>query len=298
MNIYLSEGQRDQIPGDMILRCVLRSDLAPVPRTLEMTVQLRNGIEEKLTEGKHLWGGYELLKYRIVKSVRERPAGVVQGKSEIVALTVTALLDSCAEISFRRARAVVAENQSLGALYRMCGAKIAIAGDFPVRRFVCFAGQVPSFHIATALQDESAALVLRDKQVSVVRLHELFKQQPKDVVGQVDATDAVTSEYLQRHEIPAFFSLDDAGGFVMGDMSRPRAIRFQPRTPELPLRNLSRVPVTENIMHSQMSQQIAAGDLLDVTGNKLVVITAAHQFLQREGITETTTKLWLGRVSA
>ena len=297
MNVYLKRDGQDMLPGDLILRWVLRSDLAPVPRTVEMTLQVKDGLEQKLAEGASFWTGREMLEYRVVKSKREKPSAVVQGKDQLASFTVTALLASCVGVSYRLPRAVISENTSLGALYRACGANATIAADFPVPRFACFAGEVPSIHLAKAMQEEGAVLVYRGGQLVISRITDLFRQTPVDSIGQTDSTGVVLSEFLQRHEIPAFYSLNVAGGFVKGAFEKARAIQYMPRSDERTLRNASRVLVNKRVVDSQLCEQVNAGDVFAVMGEKLVVITAAHVIDRAEGVAESNSKLWLGVLS-
>jgi hypothetical protein len=285
------------LPGDMVARCVVRSDLSPVPRTVELTVRMKDDIEKRLKEGAYFWAGWEVLKYRVIKTQRVK-SGMIQGGEEVGAWSVVALLDSCAEIAFRRSKAVIREDALLGEVYRECGASVSIADDIRVARFSCFVGQVPSFYIAQALQEEGACIVLRDKRVSVTRLYDLFKQSPKDSIGQTDTTDKIESEFLERHEIPAFYSVNDDGDIVDGDFSLTRAIAYQPRSDERVLRAMSRVLATRRIISSRMAAQINAGDIIDVAGDKFAVITAAHVSEAQEGITDTSTRLWVGSLNA
>lgn len=294
MNVYLQPEGRDELPADLIHRWVLRSDLAPVPRTVEMTLQIKEGIQERLAVGRTFWTGKEMLEYEVTKAVQHKGSAVVQGSDQLATFSITALLAPCARIAYRRDRAVVRRNTSLGELFRECGAAVAIGNDFPVDRFSCFVGQVPSIQLAKALQEEGAALVFRDKRLSVVRLADMMRQEPVDYIGQTDSTDHTDSEFLERHEIPAFFSTDDDGNFVFGDFSRTRAVRFHPRADERTLRNCTRVMVTRRVVDSRMAQQIKAGDVLDINGERLAVITAAHAMEKRQGVSEMSSRFWLG----
>lgn len=297
MNVYLSENG-NQIPGELVLRWVSRSDLTPVPRTIEMTVKVTGDIQDKLKVGAFFWTGREMLKYEIIKVDRADPAGAVQGSEQLQAMTVTAFLASCARIGYRRATAVISVNQTLGAIYRACGATTQIGSDFNVARFSCLKGQVPSFALAVALQEESAALVLRDKKISVMRLSDLFTQQPIDAVGQADTSAMISSEFLERHEVPMYFSTDDKAASVMGASEEARTGIYWPRTDERTLRNMSRVLVLRKVVPAAMCQEIIAGDLMNIDGEKLVVMTAAHCFEQRDGTTDTKSRIWLGAMSA
>ena len=294
MNVYLSEGMNDQIPGDLIVRAVLRSDLTPIPRTVEMTVQVKNGIEERLAVGRSFWCGREVLEYEIVKVKRLQGTGVIQGNDQLAAFTVFGVMKLCAKVSYRRDRAVVRYGGTFGEIYRACGASVGIGNDFEVERFVCLKGQVPSYHLATALQDEGAALVWRDNRISAIRLTDMVRQEPVDIIGQVDSTDLEDSEFMERHEIPSFYSTDDTGAFVFGDLSKTRALRFMPRTPERQLVNASRVLVRRRTVDSDLAQQIQAGDMLQIGEEKCIVITAAHDWTYQQGIAETKSRFFVG----
>lgn len=93
------------------------------------------------------------------------------------------------------------------------------------------------------------------------------------------------------------FSLDAMGNVVAGDFSTMRNARFIPGKDARTLHNLSHVLVTRKVVDSQSAQQILAGDIVTVGGHNLLVITAAHRSRQREGITDTTSRFWLGEVS-
>lgn len=296
MNLYLSESG-DQLPGDLLLEWINRSDLAPVPRTLEFVVRLKDDLESRLAVGAAVWTGWEHLKYTIVKRERAQPTGQVQGVEAQQAARFTALLDNCRAIAEPRQRAVIAQNASLGELYRACGAQVAIDNDFIVSRFACLVGDIPSKAVAVALQEEGAAMVLRKGRLSIERLKNLMAQTPVDTIGQFNSTAAHDSALIERHEIPMCFSLDAMGGVVSGDFATIRNARFIPGKDERTLYNLSHVLVTRQVADSQLAQQILAGNIVTVGGQNLVVITAAHRFRQREGITDTASRFWLGDIS-
>jgi len=296
MNIYLS-ANGDQLPGDLLIESINRSDLAPVPRTLEFAVRLKDDLESRLATGASVWAGWEHLKYTIVKRERMPPTGQIQGGEAQQAARFTAFLDSCKSIAEPRQRAVIAQDTSLGAMYRSCGAQVVITNDFNVDRFACLVGDVPSKAIAVALQEEGAALVLRDGRLSIERLHNLMQQTPADTIGQHDSSAEHDSGLLERQEIPMCFSLDAMGNVVAGDFSTMRNARFIPGKDARTLHNLSHVLVTRKIVDSQLAQQILAGDIVTSGGRNLLVITAAHRFRQREGITDTASRFWLGEVS-
>ena len=296
MNLYLS-ASGEQLPGDVVQECILRSDLAPVPRTIEFTVRLKDDLESRLSAGASIWGGHEHLEYTIVKRERAQPNGVVQGSDAMQAMRFTAFLSKCKAIAEPRGRAVTGHNASLGSLYRSCGASVVILNDFTVARFACVAGDVPSIAVAVALQEEGAAMVLREGRLSVERLHNLMSQTPMDSLGQFDSSAAHDSDLTEQHEIPMCISVDPDGNIIQGDFSKSRSARFIPGKDARTLQNLSHVLITRKVVDSQLAQQIRAGDMVDVAGKKLLVITAAHRFTTNQGIIDTGSRFWLGEIS-
>lgn len=295
MNILLKENG-DQLPTDVVLRWEHRSDLAPVPRTVEFTCKLIDGVEERLVEGNSFWSGRENLQYEIVHTDRGAPLGQVQGKNQQQSMKVIGLLHNCAGVAKPRKTAVVQEGQTFGAAYRACGAYATIGNDFVVPRFTCFRGFEPSVHLVQVLQEEGAALVLRNGQISVMRLVDLMAQAPRDNIGQVDSSAMVSSEFHQFQQVPSFFSTDDKADIVKGAMNQGRRMQFQPGMDLRQLRNASSVLVRTKILDSMICQQIVAGDVLRVAGENLVVLTAAHCMENNEGAVEDRSRLWMGRL--
>lgn len=293
MNVYLSEGG-NMIPTDVMLKWVGRSDLTPIPRSIEFTVKLIDGVQEKLKVGASIWSGRENLRYEVVKTDRAQPLGQVQGKSQQQAMKVTALLESCASVARPLNSAVVLTNTTLGAIYRSCNAFMPVASDFAVPRFTCFKGREPSYPLAQALQEEGAALVLRNGKIMAMRLTDMAKQAPSADIGQVDSSAKIESEFLQLQDIPSFYSVNDSAAIVRGQMGQARRVAFMARADERQLRNASCVLVRSKTVDSTVCQQIQAGDVLRVGGDNLVVITAAHAFENLEGAQESRSRLWLG----
>jgi hypothetical protein len=293
VNVYLREGG-DLLPTDVLLKWVGRSDLTPIPRSLEFTVKLIDGVQEKLKVGTSVWAGRENLRFEIVKTDRAQPLGQVQGKNQQQAMKVTALLHRCASVARPLNSAVVLTNTTLGAIYRACGAFMPVASDFAVPRFTCFKGKEPSYQLAQVLQEEGAALVLRGGNIMAMRLTDMAKQAPVADIGQVDSSANIESEFLQLQDIPSFYSVNDQAAIIRGQMGQARRVAFLARADERQLRNASCVLVRSKTVDSTICQQIQAGDVLRVAGENLVVITAAHAFENNEGAQESRSRLWLG----
>lgn len=284
-----------QIRGDLIQSAILRSDLSPIPVTLEADIRVDDGMDKYLAEGQLLTlGSGDAM--RIVKSVKVK-ARAVQGDREMAAIRVTAILDACHSIAFVRSRAVIKENAALSAIYRAAGATLkAVAADFPVPRFCCPIGETPSFHISRVLQEEGGVVRWKAGKLAFFRLPDLFKQKAATDLPS-NASDDVESGFLERHEIPWFFSLNDAGSVIYGNRDKPRSVRYSPFKNAQRLRSMSRCLVQRKIVKINYSGQISAGDLINFVGaDPLCVITAAHVFESGTdgGGSNQYTRLWLG----
>lgn len=293
MILFLSTGK--QIRGDLILSATARSDLGPVPLTLEADIRTDDDLLKRLAVGEVLTlaNGDAL---RIVKS-EPSPSRDAQGKHDTAAVRITAFLDACHKLAFVREKAVVKEGTALSAIYRAAGATLrGIEGDFPVPRFTCLAGGTPTFLVACVLQEEGGVVRWKSGKLSFFRLADLFKQKavmtlPPNIGGEVD------SGFIERHEVPWFYSLTAAGGFTFGDRTKARTARFSPFKDASRLRNMSRYLVLRKTPKIDMAWQIAAGDLIQFAGGEvLVVITAAHVFQSGSDGTGSNqyTRLWLG----
>lgn len=297
MILFLSDGR--QIRGDLIDSAVLRSDLSPIPVTLE--AEIRAGDEEfakRLQEGQTLKTVNDDAFY-IIKSERVA-ARAVQGENEFAGFRITALLNNCLNVAFVRSRAIVKENATLSAIYRAAGASIpAIVNDFPVPRFCCPIGQTPSFYIMRVLQEEGGVVRWKNSRLQFIRLQGILDGKVVRTLPEAAGIDVETG-FLEHHQVPWFFSLDASGGFIFGNREKARAVQFAPFQNVQRLRNLTRCLIHRKTAKILYDTNICAGDVIAFTGGtKYAVITAAHVF--KSGTTtgsanESFTRLWLGEV--
>ena len=295
MNITLSNG--DCIRGDLIVSAVLRTDLVPVPITLECTVRYDKDMEPLLKEGCIVRAGLDNPELRIVWASPDRGKfGLEQGSRSVGTISFVAMLDACANIAFRRSKAIIKEGSTLGAIYRACGAQVNIESDFTVKRFACFVGGVPSYHIAQALQEEAGALVwqYQAKKLKFMRLPDLMGTKPKDAMGD-DGIERVKSGFLERHEVPWFYSTDDTGAVVFGNRQKTRSAMYTPLKSSSTLNNMTRALIHAGTSNGRLNLTLNAGDVIDVAGKSLVIVTTAHVFNSGTDGTgqEQYSRLWL-----
>lgn len=274
MNIVLSNGRT--LRGDLIKSVVLRNDLAPIPATVEAEIRVDDELYKLLAEGKLVTVQGDL--FRIIKSTRINDR-LAQGQHDYKAIKIIGLLDACHAVGFVKQKPIIKENASLAEIYRAAGASLrAIDADFAVPRYSCFAGQTPTFHIARVLQEEGGVVRWKAGKMRFFRLPDLFKQKPVTAIPE-NASENITSGYLERHEVPWFYSTDASGAFVYGNQNKTRQVRYAPFKDALRLQNMTRCLVQRKVSKIAYSPSLAAGELVDISGGKpLVVVTAAHVY--------------------
>ena len=101
-----------------------------------------------------------------------------------------------------------------------------------------------------------------------------------------------------RHSNTNYLSIDDDGSTILGNTRAERSIRYYPRADNRELQNLRRILITKATITRQLDERLEAGKLIDVDGQKLVVLTAAHRFDTGAlgGQAVTATKAWLAQV--
>jgi hypothetical protein len=283
-----------QIRSDFIMSMTQRSDLVPIPKTLEATIRYDDKIAPFLAAGQVVTTGLDKADYRIVMSVPAFSKDQ-QGGRPMAAISISAYLDKCAAIGARRRTAVVKENATLSDIYSACGATARVDSDFPVSRFTCLTGNIPSVGIARILQEEGGAIYWTGKSLKFARLTDLVNG---PVVSQVSANTTTTLEsaFLESHEIPWFYSTDQNGAAVLGDNATARTAMYAPRKDARVLNNMTRCLVLRRTMKSMYREDIGAGAVFQVDGVPHVVVTAAHVYSTgTDGSPDTTySKFWLG----
>ena len=279
-----------QIRGDLIEKATLRNGLYPIPVTLEAVITADDSLAAQLKQGKTLQIGSGD-KLRIIH-VTAPKANTVQGIRQQSVVSLIAVLDAVHPMAFARNQATMFENSTLANIYRAVGCKLAqVDGDIPAAKFYVPVGKVATQAVAEVVQEECACVGWRAGKLFFKRLPDLYKT--KTVLSLAPSgADMEQNGFLQRHQIPSFYSLSPDGSIIYGDRSKARNSQFVPGKTAAQLRNMSRCLIKRREQQVYYQQQICGGDLVEYTGEKkpLVVLTAAH-VIERGS---TYTKLWLG----
>lgn len=280
---------------DVVTRAILRTDLTPIPATIEIEARRTPQVEKVLAEGRRILVGNLKSEFVVVKSQQVAGNSPIQGDQPTSGLKIIGMLASCEPIARRLQRSVIRENAPLGEIYRACGAQVRIGSDFNVPRFSCFVGMTPSFEVAKILQEEAGALVYSDNAITYRRLGELFAQDAALTVPE-QATEVLVSDFLERHAIPFAFTTDPAGAIVTGRREASRGVHYQPRADQRIVNNLGQVLLQRRKCRTALTPGLNAGQRIDVGSRKTVVITAAHVWESIGG--DQYTQAWLGELSS
>lgn len=296
MILFYEDGQ--QVRGDAIVRAALRTDLAPIPVTLEATLRADESVLALTKEGKTLTTG-QGDRLRIIK--REPvTGGTTKGERLESVVQFVALLDECTPASYVLERPIVKENQTLHALFRACGCTLrSVAADLPVPRFVCMRGQTPTFALARAVQEAGGVIRWKRGRLEFLRLSEMLKQSPSMSLP-ASAIKEVESQFIERHEVPSFYSVAPDGSIIRSGSTKARASNYTPWKNAMTLNSMGRVLVRRKEARTDYAGQLCAGDVIEVVGaGSFAIITGCHYFesgTEQGGAQQSFTKLWLGDV--
>lgn len=292
MNIQLEDGS--QIGGGNLISAIYRTDLVPVPVTLELVVKADDRLRDLFTIGRKMTTpkGVELV---IVKSQIINEQSIKAGR-RIAAIHIIAVLAGCEALLGVTNKAVSLKNTSFNEVYRALGAKIRIKRDIKLASFICLKGQLPTTPIALALQKEAAVIRFDDDGVSVVRLNELMLGE--SVLFDKSAVQWIESPNAIKHNNTNYLSIDDNGSDILGTANAERSIQYYPRADTRELQNLRRILITKAQITRQLDDRLAAGKLITVDDQRLVVLTGANNYESGAlgGRSVMATKAWLAQV--
>ncbi|MEY2875796.1 MAG: hypothetical protein RLZZ373_3167 [Pseudomonadota bacterium] len=290
-------GSSEPLRGDVVVRTIHRSDLIPIPSTIEVVV--RDVAETAaFVEGAKFKAGLMKQEFLIVKVGYGAQSGIVQGSRTGDTKAFIGLLASCASLAVPRQRAVVAYESDLLGVMRACGASASITGSVHVGAFACLIGQTPTFSIAQALREAGAALVVGDTGLlEFKRLQDLQRSKPARQMLQ-DSAEIFESSLVEKSAVPWAFTVAPDGALLHGRRESGRVASYMPWKSPTVLANASMAVITRRILSSIYAPDLRAGQVITMDGDPMLIVTAAHTMAIGGGgpEQESTTRLWLGKV--
>lgn len=298
MQVY-PQGADSPIRGDMMVRTVFRTDLTPIPATVEFEVRKTPEMEKSVTEGSVVRVGIDMTEFLLVKVMQRSDPESSHGGRPYPTISAVGILASCAPIAQRMQRAVIRESSSLGEIYRACGATLRIESDFTVPQFSCFVGMVPSFEVAKVLQEEAGVLVYAAGKIKFRRLAELRDSKAQQTMS-ADQVQTTQSGFLERHVVPFAITTSTENAIVTGRRESARGAIYRPRGDQRIVNNLSVALVQRAKVRSGLVPGFNAGMRVDVGTAPHIAITAAHVYESgADGESgEQYSQFWLGEVAS
>lgn len=292
MNIQLEDGSG--VGGGSLISAIYRTDMVPVPVTLELVVKADDrlhtllSIDRKLVTPK----GVTL---NIVMSRIINEQSIKAGR-RVAAIHVIAVLAGCEALLGVTKKAISLKNTSFNEVYRALGAKVRIKTDIKLASFICLKGQMPTQAIAAALQREAAIICHTDSSMAVIRLNDLMNGDA--ILFDKSAVQWINNPNAIRHSNINYLSIDDNGSDIVGSAKSERSIRYYPRADNRELQNLRRILFTKATITRQLDERLEAGRLIEVDNRRLTVLTGAHYYESGTlgGQAVTTTKAWLAAI--
>lgn len=287
-----SSGQA--IPAADVLSVVWRTDLVPVPTTVEFSVLDTPENTKALQVGEQVLVGVDLVPMVLVRVSPIKTQTILEGH-RMGALRCIGIFSGCKPLIDPSPRAVINTGTSFLASVRALGASPKVGADIPLQQFVCLKGAMPTQALAHYLQREAAVFCLQDGRLNVVRIDGLFEQPPALVLdqSQFSGQDApVKKSWL----LADGFAIAEDGSTVEGGDGQGRTMRYMPRLTDREIRNMRRVLVHRGCMVRPLNLQMQAGQVVEVHGlGVLVVLTAAHHWRTGAmgGVPQAITKVWL-----
>jgi hypothetical protein len=297
MQVYTADGT--PLRGDLTTRVVVRTDLTPIPSTVEIDAVNTRETAAALQKGLTVKIGPDQTEYLLVLIEGDKAESIQQGDRDVQPIRATGILKSCSALADLLQRSVIREGSTWADIYRSIGSTAVVDSDFAVPRFCALVGMLPTPEIARVLQEEAAIVFYAGGKVRFRRLNDLIAA-PAGVTFPADRTQELSSDLLERHSIPFIVTTTPGNQVITSKREAARGIVYVPRADRRILVNLGTVLVQRRTMRESLSPDFNAGMRVDIAGMPHIVVTAAHvrsSSTDKQG-SEEYTQLWLGQVVA
>ena len=283
------------ISASELIVATLRTDLVPVPVSVEFAVKHTKELEQQLVYGAELLvtdipHSFEIVYANPIKSQTIKEDGRIGGISCI------AVLKGCKKLLSFASNATILEQTSFNAAYRACGASnIRLGEDIPLPEFICLKGRLPTERLALYLQQEAAVICFKNLKISALKLDAIFKQ---DTVLKLDPSEIqwIDSKVLEKHQKSSYVAVETDGSTIGDDTTtQGQSVIQKAGLDARQLKNLEKVLIPRGIVHRPLNFELNAGDVVEIDKKNYVILTAAHHVETGAigGNVGSETKLWL-----
>ena len=284
------------ISASELIIATLRTDLVPVPVSIEFAVKHTKELEEQLIDGAEILVNDFPYSFEIVYSNPVKSQSI-KDNARIGGISCIAVFKGCVKILENAKKAIILDQTSFNSAYRACGASnIRLGDDIPLPEFICLNGSLISKRLALYLQQEAAVFCYRDSKICVLKLDTIFKQAP---VLKLDPSEVqwFNSKQIEKHQKSSYVSVDQDGSTFIGDdtTTKGQSIIQKAGLDARQLKNLEKVLIPRGVVFRSLSLELKAGDVVEIDKKNYVFLTVAHQEETGAigGNIGSMTKIWL-----
>lgn len=295
MQILFKDGSF--IDYGLLLSATLRTDLVPVPVTLEFSVKANATLKQKIVVGAEVFITDKQIPIKIV-DVRSLGNQTVKDGERVEGIAAIGVLSGCELLIERTNKAVIQYETSFSAAMRACGCKSAFGKDLPLPKFVLFRGHLPTDEIAIRAQEEAAVICYRDGKLNALRIDQILSQEP---IISLDPSAVVfkDSPLLEKKQTPSFITIAKDGFTVEGELNERKPSAFRALADSRITKNLEKVLLTRATILRPLDLSLLAGTTVQVGDRKMAILTSAHRVDTGAlgGASVMASKLWLAESS-
>jgi len=283
------------VSGRELISATLRSDLVPIPVTLEFNVLRSSQWDKELIVGADLTVGDPFLTMTIVKT-QPLNTQTIRDSERLGGIACVAVLKGFEKLLDKIDHAVIIENTTFGSALRACGVKVVVRNDIPLPYFVCLKGQFASEEIAKRLQEEAAAIVCSPAgEISFVKLDQLMAKAPVAMYDE-SAIAWVNSPKVVAMSVPSYYSIDNDGTTVNNTTpTKNRPLIYKAKLSTRQLKNMEKVLIHRGTMIRPLDSKLFSGNIIQIGSKNYVILTGAMRVDTGSlgGSTATVSKVWL-----
>lgn len=296
MQILFQDGSF--IDYSLLLSATLRTDLVPVPVTLEFSVKGTETLKKKIVIGAEVFLTDKQIPIKII-DVRSLGTQTIKDGSRVEGIAAIGVLSGCELLIERINKAVIQYETSFGAAMRACGCKSAFDKDLPLPKFVLFRGNLPTDEIAIRAQEEAAVICYQGGKLNALRIDQILS---RETIISLDPSAVVfkDSPFLEKKQTPSFITIANDGFTVEGDLKERKPSAFRALADSRITKNLEKILLTRGTILRPLDLSLYAGNTVQVGDRKMAILTSAHRVDTGAlgGPSVMATKLWLAELSA
>ncbi|EYU47329.1 hypothetical protein KTH04_18540, partial [Acinetobacter baumannii] len=151
------------IPASELISATLRTDLVPIPASIEFTVQSTTELDSLLKEGELLTVNDISHPFELIKVTPLKTQTIKQDR-RVGGISCIGILAGCKRLIEYSKQAIISNETSFNSVIRACGATISLGSDLPLPKFVCLKGSMPTQRLAHYLQQEAAVICFQNNK--------------------------------------------------------------------------------------------------------------------------------------